>query len=101
MQRVSVSEEAAWQLAKDHFGPGLADWVRLERMDFGWLARVEEPPAGPEGLIGRDVLAIGPTPEVLRTYPAMPPPQLRHAHLSWLDAAARVVDDPDGPGSFS
>jgi hypothetical protein len=101
MQRVSVSEEAAWQLAKDHFGPGLADWVRLERMDFGWLARVEEPPAGPEGLIGRDVLAIGPTPEVLRTYPAMPPPQLRDAHLSWLDAAARVVDDPDGSGSFS
>jgi hypothetical protein len=31
----------------------------------------------------------------------MPSPQLRHAHLSWLDAAARVVDDPDGPTSFS
>ena len=100
MQRVSVSEEHAWQLARDHFGPEIADWVRLERMDFGWAAWVEEPPAGPDGLIGREVLAIGPTPEVLRTYPSMPPPQLRHAHYSWLDAASRVVDDPDGPPSF-
>ena len=35
------SEEQAWEIARNHFGDDLASWVRLERTDFGWMARVE------------------------------------------------------------
>lgn len=101
MQR-PPSEEQAWEIARAHFGEELVSWVRLERTDFGWMARVEEPPLGPGEVIGAPVLAIGPRPEDCRTYPPMSAPQLRRAHFAWLEnvAAASEVES-DGPASFS
>ena len=83
------------------FPDDLAPWVRLERADFGWIARVEEPPAGPDGLIGRDVLAIGPEPGSSRFYPSMPPVQLRRLHQAWVDTSTRGWIDGEDDTSFS
>jgi len=94
-----LSEEQAWELARDHFGGDLAPWVRLERADFGWMARVEEPPIGPGETIGQPVLALGPEPSHIREYPSMPPVRLAHAHKAWLENNDRVTFD-DGPPSF-
>jgi hypothetical protein len=96
------SEEQAWEIARNHFGDDLASWVRLERTDFGWMARVEEPPLGPGTVIGADLLAIGPRAEDTRTYPPMSAPQLRRAHFAWLENVATASRmDSDGPASFS
>jgi len=94
-----LSESKAWELAGQHFGDDLADWVRLERTDFGWIARVEEPPIGPGDVIGQPVLVMGPEADQARFYPPMPPVRLRHAHKSWLETASRFTD-VDGPASF-
>jgi hypothetical protein len=95
-----VTEEDAWRVASDRFPDDLVPWVRLERADFGWIARVEEPPAGPDGLIGREVLAIGPDPDLSRFYPPMPPVQLRWRHQAWVETSQRSAEDGDGPPSF-
>ena len=87
-------------MARDWYGTELADWIRLERADFGWIARVEEPPIGPGELIGQPVLALGPDPGNVRTYPPMPPAQLRQQHLAWLESMARMPEFVDGPASF-
>jgi hypothetical protein len=95
-----IREGEAGKLAQEWFCEELEDWIRLERADFGWIARVEEPPIGPGELIGRPVLAMGPGPKDVRSYPPMPPAQVRHHHLAWLEAMNRVPEKVDGPGSF-
>jgi hypothetical protein len=96
-----MTEKEAWQVAHERFPAELVPWVRLERADFGWIARVEEPPSGPDGLIGRDLLAIGPQPDSSRFYPSMPPFQLRRRHTSWLAQVERIRrDSEDGTEPF-
>ena len=95
-----MSLDEALAIARQRFGPGLARVVRLERADFGWIARVEELDAG-DGLIGHPVLAIGPNPDQARFYPAGPSAVVRRLHLGWLDTLARLPEDPAGPPSFS
>jgi hypothetical protein len=95
-----MGEHEAMELARGWFSDELSDWVRLERADFGWIARVEEPPIGPGDLIGQPVLAIGPDPGTVRDYPPMPSAQVRRHHLAWLEAASRTPEITDDPGSF-
>jgi hypothetical protein len=95
-----ISEHEAMELARGWFNDALADWIRLERADFGWIARVEEPPIGPGDLIGQPLLALGPTVTDVRDYPPMPSPQVRQQHLAWLEAAARTPENIDGSESF-
>lgn len=94
-----LTEHEAWKLAKEHFSDEFRDWLCLERTDFGWMARVEEPPIGPGDTIGHPVLALGPEPDQTRFYPSMPPPRLVRAHQSWLSVRQRTFGDP-GPPSF-
>ena len=95
-----MSMDEATRVARERFGPQLADWVRMERADFGWIARVEEPDAG-DGLIGHPVLAVGPNLGQARFYPAGPSARVRRAHLAWLDNTSRLAGAGDGPSSFS
>jgi len=95
-----MREHEAMALAKDWYRDELGDWIRLEQADFGWIARVEEPPIGPGDVIGQPVLALGPGPDDVRAYPPMPPPQLRQQHMAWLDVAIREPETVDGPESF-
>lgn len=96
-----LGESAAMDLAKGWFRAELEDWIRLERTDFGWMARVEEPPIGPGDIIGHPVLAVGPGPRDVRAYPPMPPAQLRQQHTAWIEARDRVPLSADGPSSFT
>ncbi len=98
--RVRVGEPEAWAIAREEFGDELAPWVRLERIDVGWLARVEEPPIGPGEVIGRPVLVVGPTAGDIHFHPAMTAIQASRAHQSWLDAIGRHDSAYDGPLSF-
>ena len=95
-----MSLEEALRIARVRFGPELAGSVRLERADFGWIARVEELDLA-DGLIGHAVLAIGPTPTETRFYPAGPSARIRRLHLAWIDTLARIPRDEAGPPSFS
>ena len=99
--RVRVSEDQAWVIARDRFGDDLAPWVRLERIDMGWLARVEEPPIGPGDVIGRPILAVGPTADDVHFHPPMTAAQVGRAHQSWLAATDRHDANYDGPMSFA
>lgn len=98
-----MTEEEAWRIASSRFPDELVPWVRLERIEFGWIARVEEPPAGPEGLIGRDVLAIGPDSASSRFYPSMPPVHLRRLHQAWVETTerGRMLGGETDQSSFS
>lgn len=98
--RVRVGEAEAWAIAREGFGDELAPWVRLERIDVGWLARVEEPPIGPGDVIGRPVLVVGPTAHDVHFHPAMTAVQVGRAHQTWLDAIGRNDSAYDGPLSF-
>ncbi len=89
-----IRQPEAMELARNWHGEELSEWVRLERADFGWIARVEEPPIGPGELIGQPVLALGPGPDDVRAYPPMPPTQLRQRHLAWLETRARAPRVP-------
>lgn len=95
-----MSIDEALQLARSRFGPQLADSVRLERADFGWIARVEELDLA-DGLIGHSVLAIGPDGTRDRFYPAGPSARVRRAHLAWLENVARLPTEAPGPASFT
>jgi len=95
-----MSLDDALGVARERFGPQLAEAVLIERADFGWIARVDEVVAA-DGQIGHEVLAIGPDPTHTRFYPAGPSARIRRAHLAWIDNLARVPNDPDGPPSFS
>jgi hypothetical protein len=96
-----LSEVEAQALAQEWFGDELAGWIRLERADFGWIARVEEPPIGPGDVIGQPVLALGPGQTDVRNYPPMPSTQIRQQHLAWLENVANAPDVVDGPESFT
>jgi hypothetical protein len=96
-----IREAEARTLAEEWFQGELADWIRLERADFGWIARVEEPPIGPGDVIGQPVLALGPGHTDVRNYPAMPSAQIRQQHLAWLENVANAPDVVDGPESFT
>lgn len=96
-----IRQSEAVELARGWYRAELADWVRLERADFGWIARVEEPPIGPGDIIGHPVLALGPGPDDVRAYPPMPPARVRQQHLAWLDTTAKMPVVVNGPGSFS
>lgn len=98
--RVRVGEAEAWAIAREGFGDELAPWVRLERIDVGWLAWVEEPPIGPGDVIGRPVLVVGPTSLDVHFHPAMTAVQVGRAHQTWLDAIGRNDSAYDGPLSF-
>jgi len=95
-----MSLDDALATGRQRFGPGLARVVRLERADFGWIARVEELDAD-DGLIGHPVLAVGPNPDQARFYAAGPSATVRRLHLSWLETLDRLATDPIGPPSFS
>lgn len=96
-----MSLDEALRIARDQFGPQLADSVRLERADFGWIARVEELDLA-DGLIGHPVLAIGPERDHVRLYPAGPSARIRRLHLAWIDTLVRIpMDEAAGPPSFS
>ena len=95
-----MSPDKALHIARERFGPQLADSVRLERADFGWIARVEELDLA-DGLIGHLVLAIGPEPHHVRRYPAGPSARIRRLHLAWITTVARIPADEAGPPSFS
>ena len=95
-----MSADEAIRLAGERFGPQLAGSVRLERADFGWIARVEELDLA-DGLIGHPVLAIGPGTTQARFYPAGPSARVRRAHLAWVDTLARIPADRSGPPSFN
>ena len=95
-----MSMDEALRLARSRFGPQLADSVRLERADFGWIARVEELDLA-DGLIGHSVLAIGPDGTRERFYPAGPSAGVRRAHLAWLENVARIPAEAPGPASFT
>lgn len=96
-----LSESEAMELARGWFRAELEDWIRIERTDFGWMARVEEPPIGPGDIIGHPVLAVGPGPDDVRSYPPMPPAQLRQQHTAWIETRDRVPLIVDGPASFT
>lgn len=96
-----IGQREAMELARDWYREELSDWIRLEQADFGWIARVEEPPIGPGELIGQPVLALGPGPCDVRTYPPMPPARVRQQHLAWLETTARMPAVTNGPPSFS
>ena len=95
-----VAFSDAMRLARERFGPALAESVHLERADFGWIARVEEIDAS-DGRIGHSVLAIGPDIAQTRFHPAGPSARIRRAHLAWLDNLTRLHTDPVGTRSFS
>lgn len=95
-----MSLEDAMRVARERFGPELADTVHLERADFGWIARVDEV-VMPDGRIGHSVLAIGPDTTQARFYPAGPSARVRRAHLAWLDNLSRMPTDLPGPPSFN
>ncbi len=65
------------------------------------MARVEEPPIGPGDIIGHPVLAVGPGPDDVRSYPPMPAAQLRQQHTAWIETRDRVPLIVDGPASFT
>lgn len=92
--------EEAMEMARARFGLQLADSVRIERADFGWIARVEERNAA-DGLIGHLVLAIGPGVAQCHFHPAGSSAHVRRAHLAWLDNTSRRSDDHVGPASFT
>ena len=95
-----MSIEEARKVAMERFGVQLADSVRVERADFGWIARVEEVAAA-DGRIGHSVLAIGPAGTRARFYPAGPSARVRRAHLAWLENLERFPGDLGGPPSFT
>lgn len=78
----------------------MAPWVRLERIEVGWLARVEEPPIGPGEMIGRPILVMGPTERDVHFHQAMPAAQADRAYKAWLVAIGRHDSAYDGPLSF-
>jgi hypothetical protein len=77
--------KAALDAAQAWFGPDQAPWVRLTRVQVGWMAWVEEPPAGPGELVGRPVAVVGPTASCVRSYPPGPPASVGRAHERWLE----------------
>jgi len=98
--RPALPLHVAAAIAGAHYGVEAAAYVELTPCQFGWVARLPEPPAGPPGPIGRPVLAIGPGLGEVRHYPSAPTDQVANAHEGWLAARRRHVDT-NGPASFS